>query len=489
MFKTKMKTRYLLLLTLLFTFSGFSQTGFLNFLSYINSISDPVRKVEVADSFVNVNRTTGIPIKDGNMAVFLYNSPANSMQIAGDFTNWSASVTMNKISNTNLFYYFRTFEMNARLDYKLVVNGSTWILDPLNPRQCPGGFGPNSELAMPEYVQPWEITRRPGLPAGQLLAYSISSTNTNSSFNYYIYLPPGYDSNSTKRYPTVYVQDGSDYLSLAQAATILDNAIDSGKIEPVIGVFVRPNNRNTEYAGNLRVQYAAFFALELVPFIDAKYKTIPDKNKRLVLGDSFGGNISAIISWNYPQIFANCGLHSGAFWPNDYEIYHTIVTGPKKDIKYYAIWGTYESLYPNMRSFRDSLILQGYQIYTKEFPEGHSWGLWRANTMNMISWFFPGAPVTIKEGVFSPNSFDVYQNSPNPFNPETKIVFQLPASGKTSLIVYDLSGKVVAELVNEDLPAGYHSVIFQPGDVSSGIYLARLISGKRSKTIKLVYLK
>jgi len=240
-----MKTRYLLLLTFLFTFSGYSQTGFLNFLTYINSISDPVRKVEVADSFVNANRTTGIPIKEGNMAVFLYNSPANYMQIAGDFTNWSASVTMNKISNTNLFYYFRTFEMNARVDYKLVVNGSNWILDPLNPRQCPGGFGPNSELAMPAFVQPWEITRRPGLPAGQLLAFSISSTNTNSSFNYYVYLPHGYDSNSTKRYPVVYIQDGSDYLSLAQAATILDNAIDSGKIESVIGIFVRPNNRNT----------------------------------------------------------------------------------------------------------------------------------------------------------------------------------------------------------------------------------------------------
>ncbi|GAB1348218.1 hypothetical protein MASR1M107_04290 [Ignavibacteriales bacterium] len=484
-----MKIKYFLLSFILFISSVFSQNGFLNFLSYINTIQDPVRKTEVADSFVNANRTTGIPIKEGNMAIFLYNANANTVQLAGDFTAWNASVSMNRIVNTKLFYYFRSFEMNARVDYKIVVNGSNWILDPLNPKQCPGGFGPNSELAMPEYVQPWEIIRRPGLPAGELLAYTINSTKTNSSFNYYIYLPPGYDSMATRRYPTVYVQDGTDYLSLAQSATVLDNAIDSGKIEPVIGIFVKPNNRNEEYAGTIRNNYADFFALELVPFIDATYKTITDKNKRLVLGDSFGGNISAIISWKYPEIFANCGLHSGAFWPNNYEIYNTIIAAPKKEIKYFAIWGTYESLFGNMRSFRDTLSSKGYTIWTKEFPEGHSWGLWRANLMNMIQWFFPGGPVSVDEKVVSPNSFDVYQNSPNPFNPETKIVFQLPVSGKTSLIVYDLSGKVVTELINEDLPAGYHSVLFQPREVSSGIYLARLISGKRSKTIKLVYLK
>ncbi|MBN8545282.1 MAG: T9SS type A sorting domain-containing protein [Ignavibacteria bacterium] len=484
-----MKLKYLLLALLLHIPSGFSQSGFLNFLSYINTIQDPVRKIAVADSFVNANRTTGIPIKEGNMAVFLYNSNANYIQLAGDFTAWSASITMNRITNTNLFYYFRSFEMNARVDYKIVVNGSTWILDPLNPKQCPGGFGPNSELAMPEYVQPWEIIRRPGLPAGELLAYSINSTNTGTSFNYYIYLPPGYDSTSTRRYPAIYVQDGTDYLSLAQAATILDNAIDSGKIEPVIGIFVRPNNRNDEYAGTLRNKYMSFFALELVPFIDANYKTIPDKNKRLVLGDSFGGNISAIISWNYPNIFANCGLHSGAFWPNDYEIYNTIISAPKKDIKYFAIWGTYESLYGNMRSFRDTLISKGYTVWTKEFPEGHSWGLWRANLMNMIHWFFPAGPVSVDDKSSVPVVFQLLQNQPNPFNPETRISFTLTTPGKTSLKVYNLNGKEVAVLIDRDLAAGFHTINFRPGDLPSGIYFARLTSGKNSGTIKLAYIK
>lgn len=484
-----MKKKSLLTFILLLCYTATAQTNFLNFLTYVNSIDDPVRKTAVADSFVNANRAAGIPLREGNMAVFLYNSNANYIQIAGDFTSWATSVTMSRISNTNLFYYFRSFEMNARVDYKLVVNGSNWILDPLNPRVCPGGYGPNSELAMPGYVQPWEIVRGPNLPAGNVLAFNFTSSNTNSTFAYYVYLPPGYDSTSTRRYPVVYFHDGSEYLSLAQAATILDNAIDSNKIEPVIGVFVKPNNRNDEYAGSLRNAYAAFFSQELVPFIDANYKTIPDKYKRLVLGDSYGGNISAIISWNYPGVFANCGLHSAAFQPNNYEIYNAIINGARKDIKYFSIWGTYEPLFTNMRNFRDTLISKGYTITTREYPEGHSWGLWRANIMNMIAWFFPGGAVSAKDRPEMPREFKLMQNNPNPFNPETRISFTLPKSGKTTLIVYDLNGLSVAILLDRDLAAGYHSIDFRPQDLPSGIYLARLTSGKLSNTIKMVYLK
>ena len=483
------KISYFFSCLVLFFFTTAGQTNFLNFLTYINSIDDPVRKTAVADSFVNANRSAGIPIREGNMAVFLYNNNANYVQIAGDFTSWSASVTMTRISNTNLFYYFRSFELNARLDYKLVLNGNNMILDPLNPRTCPGGFGPNSELAMPNYVQPWEIVRRPGLPAGSVLSLVISSTNTNSSFTYYVYLPPGYDSTDTQRYPTVYFQDGLEYLSLAQAATILDNAIDVKKIEPVIAVFVKPNNRNDEYAGGLRNAYAAFFTQELVPLIDQRYKTIQNKKKRLVLGDSYGGNISAIISWNYPEVFGTCGLHSAAFQPNNYEIYRAITSSPKKDIKYFAIWGTYEPLFTIMRTFRDTLTQKGYTIKTAEYPEGHSWGLWRANIMNMIAWYFPGGTLAVKEPGTVPAEFKLFQNNPNPFNPETKISFSLPKGGETTLIIYDLRGNEVAVLIDRYLSSGFHAIDFRPQGLPSGIYFARLTSGKYTATIKLAYLK
>ena len=108
-----------------------------------------------------------------------------------------------------------------------------------------------------------------------------------------------------------------------------------------------------------------------------------------MLGDSYGGNISALISYNHSYIFGNCGLHSAAFQSNNYEAYNLIVNGIKKDIKFCSIWGTYESLFTNMRNFRDSLLNKGYDIKWLELPEGHSWGLWRATIDEMLICFFP----------------------------------------------------------------------------------------------------
>ena len=60
------------------------------------------------------------------------------------------SITMTRIGGTDFFYYSKHFELNARLDYKFVADGS-WILDPENPHKVYGGYGPNSELAMPPF--------------------------------------------------------------------------------------------------------------------------------------------------------------------------------------------------------------------------------------------------------------------------------------------------------------------------------------------------
>jgi hypothetical protein len=69
-------------------------------------------------------------------AVFLYRSTANSAQVVGDFDSWSAlpENNMQRLNGTTLFYLVKRFESDARFDYKIIVNGSNWILDPLNPR-------------------------------------------------------------------------------------------------------------------------------------------------------------------------------------------------------------------------------------------------------------------------------------------------------------------------------------------------------------------
>lgn len=86
-------------------------------------------------------------------------------------------------------------------------------------------------------------------------------------------------------------------------------------------------------------------------------------------------------------------------------------------------------------------------------------------------------------------NFSLSQNYPNPFNPVTKIKFDLPESAYASLIVYDVSGKLVSTLVNEKLNEGVYEARWNAENFSSGIYFYRFSSGSFSETMKMVLVK
>ncbi len=471
-----MKLLPIIIFTLFLTNFSNAQQNFLDWVTYLNIVAEPAKSASV-DSFVTANRNGNIPYIEGDKAVFLYRGSANTVAAAGDFNGWSPSYSLQKISTTNLYYYIKSFEPNARLDYKFVLNGSNWILDPLNSKTVSGGFGPNSELAMPQYIQPAEIVYNPSIPHGTILTTSLASTNGAGTFQTKIYLPPGYAENITERYPVVYFHDGYEYIDLASAVIVMDNLIAQNKIRPVIAVFVKPNNRNDEYAGNKRSSYAQFFATQVTAYADNNFRTITRADSRLTLGDSFGGNISGYISYHYPEVFGLCGLHSGAFWPNSYEVYNLFINAPRKDVSFAAVWGTYEGLWENMRSFRDQMTTKGYSVLWSELPEGHSWGLWRANIDFMLEHFFPPLPSSVTNEEYIPGKFTL-RAYPNPFNPQTAIRFSLGKSGNVSLVVYDALGRIVTRLADAYYEAGSHQVSFNAGNLSAGIYYVSLIPEK-----------
>ena len=88
----------------------------------------------------------------------------------------------------------------------------------------------------------------------------------------------------------------------------------------------------------------------------------------------------------------------------------------------------------------------------------------------------PAAGVTGDEGVL-PRSFSLTQNYPNPFNPSTTITYGLPAAAHVTLKVFDILGRDVATLVNENEPPGQNSVRFDASRLSSGVYYYRIKAG------------
>jgi len=101
---------------------------------------------------------------------------------------------------------------------------------------------------------------------------------------------------------------------------------------------------------------------------------------------------------------------------------------------------------------------------------------------------------TVEDNNEAISTFSLQQNYPNPFNPSTTIKFSIPYIEKeytpsVQLIVYDILGKEVATLINEEKPNGEYEIIFDATGLSSGIYIYRLTDGNYISAKKLILVK
>ncbi len=101
----------------------------------------------------------------------------------------------------------------------------------------------------------------------------------------------------------------------------------------------------------------------------------------------------------------------------------------------------------------------------------------------------PSNPEPALEAANLPKTFSLGQNYPNPFNPTTQIRFTLPENSAVKLAVYNAAGQRVATLIDGDVPAGYHTVNLDAGNLASGVYFYKLTSAKFTEMKKMVLLK
>ncbi|MFQ5627602.1 MAG: alpha/beta hydrolase-fold protein [bacterium] len=380
---------------------------------------------------------------------------------------------MARLSGTNLWYRTQVFEPDARLDYKFVLNGNNWIIDPRNPNKVSGGFGPNSELRMPQYPSAPEIEFYTNIPHGILRDTTFFSVNLGNARNVKIYLPPGY-AGSNMHYPIVLFHDGLEYISLANANNAIDYLISEGRIAPIIGVFVPPVNRTDEYAGNLKSNFTAFIVNELLPWVETRYRTKTTPESRAVMGASNGGNISLWLGMQHPEVFGNIAAQSSNI---ESALSARFQSDPKLNLKLYLDLGTYDIpvLIPRVRNFIPILENNNYYYQYLEFHEGHSWGNWRAHIDNALEMFFPVTTSVIDRSV-KPGIFTLVSNYPNPFHPNTTITYDLFRQARVSISVFNILGQKLRTLVVGDFSAGEHLATWDGRDargqlLPNGIYL------------------
>jgi len=105
-----------------------------------------------------------------------------------------------------------------------------------------------------------------------------------------------------------------------------------------------------------------------------------------------------------------------------------------------------------------------------------------------------GQFTSIKNDIIMDHNFRLEQNYPNPFNPATTIEYEIPQRGNVQIIIYDILGRRIKELLNEEKSTGKYSVTWNGKDnngisVSSGTYFYQIISGNNIQTKKMVLLK
>ena len=133
-------------------------------------------------------------------------------------------------------------------------------------------------------------------------------------------------------------------------------------------------------------------------------------------------------------------------------------------------------------------VLYGIALPGYTAGEPSVWGTFQGNNQRTG---YQGTLVSVKDNKTEtlPRDYSLEQNYPDPFNPTTQINYSLPRTVHVSLSIYDLRGQLVSKLVDETLPAGEYSLLFDAAELSSGLYFYRIITDDFIKTKKMVILK
>jgi len=224
-----------------------------------------------------------------------------------------------------------------------------------------------------------------------------------------IYLPPG-DERSRHRYPVLYMHDGQNLFDAAtsflgewEVDETLDALAKSRGLELiVVGIDNGGDHRNTElnawdnpdHKPGEGHEYMRFIVDTVKPYIDAHYRTKPDRDNTAIMGSSLGGLISHYAMYEYPNVFGKIGILSPAYWYAppvfDYTSEHTLRTDTR--VYFYAGGNEDKHMLGNMQRIIASIRGQHFPdanlSVRVEAQARHNEAAWRAEFPHAVTWLF-----------------------------------------------------------------------------------------------------
>jgi enterochelin esterase-like enzyme len=236
------------------------------------------------------------------------------------------------------------------------------------------------------------------VPHGEVREVTYFSKTSNSMRRCFVYTPPGYNTND-KKYPVLYLQHGggeneTGWSSQGHAGLIMDNLIAEGKANPFIivmdnGTWARPAQSAPQVGQGGRPGLPEGWAdgfkntllNDIVPMIDANYRTLANQQNRAMAGLSMGGMQTRIITLANPEVFSHVGMFSGGSISSD-----DISKSPnfKDKVKLlFVSYGSRELENPregsaNPKTTTEDLKKAGMNTHFYVSPQtAHEWQSWR----------------------------------------------------------------------------------------------------------------
>lgn len=199
--------------------------------------------------------------------------------------------------------------------YHLTIDGGTFN-DP-GALNFYGSTRWESGIEIPAHDQDFYAMK--DIPHGNVQQVLFPSKSTNTLRRAFVYTPFGYDKSQSKRYSVLYLQHGwgedeTAWSNQGRVNLIMDNLIAEGKIKPFIIVMTYGMTNEVKFGGMASFKIEPFQTVlvnELIPYIDANFRTIADQRHRAMAGLSMGGMETHAITLAKPDVFAYYALLSG----------------------------------------------------------------------------------------------------------------------------------------------------------------------------------
>lgn len=247
------------------------------------------------------------------------------------------------------------------------------------------------------------------IPHGAISSRYYFSKVTNGWRRLFVYTPPGYDVNSGLRYPVVYIQHGGGedergWAEQGKTDIIVDNLIAEKKAQPMI-VVIANGNVSTGRGGYSSEGMAAFkkeMTQNIIPFIDANYRTLADPRNRAICGLSMGGGQSFYVGLESLDYFGSVGIFSsgifggiqnpsGSTFNAEKEIPGLLSESDefnKKLALFYISCGEQDMRLEHTRKAVAKMKENGLDVEFNSFPGDHEWQVWRKSLHDFASRVF-----------------------------------------------------------------------------------------------------